>query len=187
LSLAGGRVWLTHGDVFFENVAPWSRILPELRRRVAHHSAHYSPADRARIETKLKIFRQVCLKLPRHHDVEDRRFFPRFTRLVNALFPPTQAIAILKVWRDTPRLARELAAQQRPGARFVLLGHTHRPGIWSHRDGRVVINTGSFCLPGSAYAVDLTPNSVIVWSVVQRQGLFHLGERLRELPLIGEK
>src|SRR6218665_975266 len=36
LSLLDGRIWITHGDVLFADIAPWSAQRAELVTRIAH-------------------------------------------------------------------------------------------------------------------------------------------------------
>ena len=82
-----------------------------------------------------------------------------------------------------PRLAATLVRKHRPAAKFILVGHTHRPGIWQRPEGITVINTGSFSRPLGGLVVDLSPGLLVVRRVNVRGGEFHAGGVLAEFAL----
>src|SRR5690606_41113795 len=59
------------------------------------------------------------------------------------------------------------------------LGHAHRPGIW-RRHGRVLINTGSFSLPGRPRGVLIDSEKLSVRTIERRAGQYHLAPRSEE-------
>ncbi len=183
LMLANGEVWVTHGDVFFPEATPWSTLRDELARRIDHHLAAAPAEERHTIATRLRAHRAACHQLPREFDQRAASALARLHRLSITLFPPRKIIAMLKAWRDTPRLAADLAAAQRPSARVIITGHIHHPGVWTRPCGRVVINTGAFGPPWGALLVDLHNEVLTVRKVAQRGGAFHPGERVAEIAL----
>ena len=76
-----------------------------------------------------------------------------------------------------------IAATHRPAARFMLIGHTHRPGVWTTPSGLTVINTGSLSRPFGALAVDLNPTQLTVRRIVARAGNFLPGPVIAEFAL----
>jgi len=82
---------------------------------------------------------------------------------------------VLRSWLIAHHRAGDVAAMHRPQARFIIKGHTHRSGVWRCRDGRVVINTGSFCGPFTSQAVEIQGDQLRVRSIIQRAGEFRLG------------
>jgi hypothetical protein len=129
------------------------------------------------------LHREACLKLPCDRDLTTRGWFARLKLLLRTCASPGQVLAILRVWRDTPSLAAKLAATQRPEAKFILVGHTHFPGVWRKADGRVVINTGSFCPPRGGCFVEISKAELRVRRVVRRGNSFRAGQMLAEFPL----
>jgi diadenosine tetraphosphatase ApaH/serine/threonine PP2A family protein phosphatase len=89
---------------------------------------------------------------------------------------------MIRAWHELPGRAATFASQYRPGSRFVVVGHTHRPGVWM-RPGMVVINTGSFRPPFGCYAVDVSPEWVVVRRVRHHQGSFALGRVVASFAL----
>jgi predicted phosphodiesterase len=182
LSLADGRVWLTHGDVLFDALAPWSRLRPELARRLTLIRARHSAADWDNISTRLPMMREACLKLPCDHAAKLGGGLAKLERAARDLFPPHRALAMLRTWANAPQLATRLAAAQRPAARVIVTGHIHFPGV-RRCGGRVVVNTGSFSPPLGARCVDLTDGLMQVRRVERRSGDFYPGRIVAEFPL----
>ncbi len=184
-SLCDDRVWITHGDVFFDEIAPWSRYRPEFARRLAALTANIPPAELALIETRLRLNRLVCRDLPENTDLLHHTFASRLIRLFRALFPPEQALTILRSWRDTPRLVATLTRAQRPRARVVILGHTHYPGVWRVPGSYplTVINTGTWSRPFAPRFVELSGNRIRVIRINAAGGAFHPGRVVAEFPL----
>ncbi len=185
LSLADGRVWVTHGDVFYEAIAPWSHHAGDLRRRLAALRAEVTEADWARVETRLRLNRVASLALPGLLDVTRRGPAAKAARLARTLFPPTRIIAMVRAWRDTPALAGAVARAERPAARVVVLGHTHYPGVWNApgAPGLTVINTGSFSRPFGGLFVELAGGRLQVRRIVETRGEFRPGRLVAERDL----
>ncbi|HEY9250736.1 MAG TPA: metallophosphoesterase, partial [Rariglobus sp.] len=102
LLLNDGRVWITHGDVLFDDIAPWSSLRAEMAGRLELLFAAVPPEERALLETRLRLHRLACRGLPEHHDRLDRTVFTRASRLAHILFPPHRLLTMLRVWRETP-------------------------------------------------------------------------------------
>jgi predicted phosphodiesterase len=183
LELGGGRVFVTHGDVLFEDIVPWGRDAPLIRRLVAEENARLAPAERAVLETQLAVIRRVAARLPQRHQVEPRFWKYLGSFLADTLWPPDRALRIIRTWREAPERASALLQAHRPGAGFIVLGHFHRPGVWRTAGGRVVINTGSFCPPLGGAVVDVSAGQVTVRQVREIRGEFRPGAVLAEFAL----
>jgi predicted phosphodiesterase len=183
LELAQGRVFVTHGDILFDNLVPWSQDAAEAGRRIAVERAREPDPARLNLERLLEIHRRVARGIPQRHQSERNRvrFVARY--LADTLWPPHRTFLVLAAWRALPERAAALARQHRPAARFIVTGHTHRRGIWRKGDGRVVINTGSYTLPLDPAAVDVSDRNVTVREIVLRSGEFRFGRTLATFPL----
>ena len=62
------------------------------------------------------------------------------------LLRPWAIVQVLHYWQIFPKLVSSFIEEHAPQARFAIIGHTHRPGIWTIND-RVLINTGAFGFP----------------------------------------
>ncbi len=183
LDLAGGRVFATHGDVLFDTIVPWSRDVPLISELLAAEFAGRPDTDRLGLAERLAIWRRVAGKIPQRHQSEKNPLKYAMHYAADTIWPPLRVWRILQAWRDEPRLAAELMREHRPKARIIVTGHTHRPGIHQTPDGRIAINTGSFCPPLGGCAVDVTETHVTVRRVILRGGEFRLGATVAQFPL----
>ncbi len=182
LDLADGQIFVTHGDIFFDDIVPWSRDVTLMRRLLAREFAAFAPAERAQLELRFAAFRRVCACVPQRHHSERNPF--RYAVSVFADFAwPTRTLAVLRTWRETPALTAAFLRTHRPHTRFLLMGHTHRPGIVQAPGGLTVINTGSFCAPATACAVDLTAEKLVLRRIVSHGGVFRFGQTLATFAL----
>ena len=184
LDLADGQVFVTHGDILFGSIVPWGRDAGLIGQRMAAALAA-RPAAKRPLEDQLEILRLVAASIPQRHQSEHNRLKYAVRFALDCLWPPHRMAKVLRTWRDLPGLASALARQHRPRARFAVVGHTHRPGVWRTLSGVVVINTGSFCLPFGGLAVDLEPRRLTVRRVTARGGSYGPGKVVAEFPLNG--
>ena len=183
LVLAAGRVWVTHGDVCFDDLTPWSRQQPDLRRVVRELLASAPAADYRELGTRIRIAREAARIVGPDLDPAEAGFRAQLGRFCHTFFPPRQILAMLRAWRDLPASAAALAVAQRPSAQVVVTGHVHLPGVWVRPPGPVVINTGSFFSPLGGHLVDLAGDRVEVRRIRRHHGRFEPGRQIAEIPL----
>jgi predicted phosphodiesterase len=183
LELAGGRVLVTHGDVLFDTIVPWSKDAGVIREKIAAALASLPGDKSAKLEGKLSAFRSVAATIPQLHQSERDPLRYAIRLAGDTVWPPHRALQILKAWREAPGRAAALARSHRPRARFILIGHTHRPGVWKTASGIVVVNTGSFCRPFGAMAAEVSHDKLRVRRVDFRGGAFHPGSKVAEFSL----
>lgn len=184
LLVADGRVWITHGDVCFDDLTPWSRHADDLRRLVAEQLAADPAADYARLAVRFRIARAVARAEQNLPDLHTPGWVQDLKWAWRTFFPPRLVLAMLRCWRDLPRQATKLAAQ-RPSAQVVVTGHVHFPGVWRLGAGPTIVNTGSFFRPLGGSLVDVLADRVQVRRIERRGGSFHPGRLLAEIPLQG--
>jgi predicted phosphodiesterase len=183
LDLADGAVFAIHGDVFFDNLVPWSQDARAAGRRIAEGLQALPAEQRTDLDARLGVFRRVAMGIPQRHQSEQHGFRYTVRYLADTVWPPHRFFLVLQAWRLLPARAAALGRQHRPRARYVVTGHTHRAGLWRLPDGITVINTGSFTLPIGAHAVDLTAGKLQVRRVDSRRGDFTPGAVIAEFPL----
>ncbi len=183
LDLAGDRVFVVHGDIVYDDVVPWSKDAPLIRRRLAEEMEALSPDLHHALDHRLAMIRRVTASIPQRHQSEKNALKYLAGYLADTAWPPWWILRVVQAWRRAPHLAAELTRRHRPAAKFVLIGHTHRPGIWRMRHGVVVINTGSFCPPLGGYAADVSDTTLTVRRIEFRGGEFRAGGVAAEFPL----
>lgn len=181
LDLLDGALLVTHGDVLFHGLTPWSRESAALK--AAHHRELEALAHPADLETCLLAARRTALSVqhlgPRPHHRSKLRSSAEFLREIWPLWRP---LSILTSWARTPSCAGAFAARYRPEAKMIVIGHTHFGGVW--RVGqRLVVNTGTFMPYSRRFAVDLISDGVAVREIVEKAGTFHPGREIARLGL----
>ncbi len=171
LELAGGCVLATHGDVLFPEIASWKRGRSELHAACERLSRNESTES---FDDLLRSVREACVRVIREGRCPEVGIgFARI--LARHGWPPVRPLRVLRCWAETGLRGASLAAHRGNGVRFVVMGHTHYPGVW-HRNGCVVINTGSFFPVMGGSVVEVDKGFLNVRRVVRRRNAFHLAQ-----------
>lgn len=178
-----GRLWVTHGDVCFDDLTPWSRHAADIRREVAAQLALEPRADYTQLPVRFRIARHIARTEAHVPDLVTRTWRSHASWFWRTFFPPTQVLAMLRCWRDLPRRAAELARSQRTSAQVVVTGHVHFPGVWRTAHGPTIINTGSFFRPLGGNLVDVIGDRVQVRRIDRARDVFRPGKLLAEIRL----
>ncbi len=183
LDLEDGKVFLTHGDILFEDIVPWGRDRQEIVDLLAQAFAAFPAGHAPTMEERLAVYRAVAAVIPQRHQAETRplRYLYRFA--MDTVWPPSRVLTILRAWRQTPGLGAEFGHRHRPNATFALYGHTHRPGIWQAEGRPTVINTGSFTGPLGGRIVDLDGESLSVRKIISGREGFRPGAEVARFSL----
>jgi UDP-2,3-diacylglucosamine pyrophosphatase LpxH len=183
--LAGGSVLVLHGDILFEDMVPWGRDARLIRRKItaALGETGLASLDRMSLEERVALWREVAVSVPQRHQSERHPLKYALRFAMDTVWPPLRIVSIFQAWGREPELAAAMVRRVRPHAKYVLLGHTHRPAIRKIPGGPTIINTGSFTAPFGGYAVDLLPDRLRVLRIDCRGGEFHPGGVVEEFPL----
>lgn len=160
-------VLVTHGDALHPAVAPWS---PAAGRMRAAYDAAMSciPASRhADLAARLSVFQFAS-----HEEwIALAEEMSSGSTIRKMLRRPWAFVQVLRYWAAFPRLAARFVRELSPESSYVIMGHTHRPGIWDV-DGLTVINTGSYAFPGRPRAVRLDGRTMSVWRIHRDGAVF---------------
>jgi predicted phosphodiesterase len=179
LDLMDGRVLVTHGDILFLGIAPWSRQALAYRKVHLRALARLGPDELLSFEQRLLATKRTSIKLQLMEEpvTTERGLATTVRVLVNHFWPPHRPLRILGAWMRTPTLAARLCDLFRPNAKYVVVGHTHYPGVW--RRGHItVVNTGSYVLNFGALAVILDGQSVEIRKIKKQKEGYALGKRV---------
>jgi predicted phosphodiesterase len=183
VELRDRRVYVTHGDILFDNLVPWSRDAGLLGRRVAAELASLGHQERLQLRYQFVAARRAAASVPQRHQSERHPVKYAVGLAADTIWPPFRIFNVLKAWRETPLRAAALLKRHELPARVFVMGHTHRRGITHTRDNICVINTGSFCPPCAGAVVDVAADQVRLRSVVRQAGEFRLGDTIAEFAL----
>lgn len=165
LQLANGNILVMHGDALHPAVAPWTRSAKTLQERTEREIAK---AKHDNLATRLEIAQHVGHSeflreyvLSSLGESSARRMLSR----------PMEVPMVLKYWRSEPALAERFIERYAPQARVLIVGHSHRRGVWQ-RGGRTIINTGAFMFPGRPQCVVHQADALSIYHIVKRKGMF---------------
>lgn len=171
LHLAAGDVFVTHGDVLHKAVAPWSPAAGRMRQ--VHEQALASLAGEHRDDLELRLAASQHASIAEWEQMEREAARSSITGM---LFRPWAVAQVLWYWWRIPKVAAQFLRRHAPQARYMILGHTHRAGVWKI-DGRTIINTGSYGFPGRPLAVALEDDQLSVWRIRLLEDRYRLADQ----------
>ncbi len=110
LDLAQGAVLVTHGDILFLDVAPWSHDAEHYRKKHRQILDGLSPDGYTDFETRLLASKRTSIELQMIEEPLTRGRSPGFRLLIRNCWPPWRPLMIIKAWSEVPGRASELAA-----------------------------------------------------------------------------
>lgn len=149
VELAGGRIVITHGDALLFDGSPWKREILVNGARVMEFWDQHPQAEQ-NVEERLRVARKIARELCSVEHPTGRSYLKRAW---DAVIPPRRAIKMIEAWLIQASAGAKFCDLYFPKAEVLVIGHFHREGCWL-RNGRRVINTGSFMAPGRAWWVE---------------------------------
>lgn len=173
LHLAGGEVLVMHGDALHPAVAPWTRSAKTMQKLTARALADVNPAERETLHTRLSVAQHVG-----HSEfLEEYVLSSRGEGGIwHAVRRPWEVPLVMRYWRQEPGLAVAFIERYAPKARVMILGHSHRPGVW-RRGGRTIINTGAFTFPGRPWCAIVGEASIRVDKIIKQAGAYRRSDK----------
>lgn len=180
LDLFDGRVFLTHGDLFHDAVAPWSRetpaILTERRRLLAGRRAPHNIDDAA-------LLTKTCEIIAARYDYQAPPGVAGQGHMIGKFaLQPWRILRALNYWSRVSHYARQFADRFRPTAKLLIFGHSHRPGVWIGRN-LTLVNTGSFQPLSRPLVVHFDERRAVVHRTRFHHRAYHLAEELHHVGL----
>lgn len=184
LDLFDGQVFATHGDVLHPGIAPWSKegeaMLDYRKRLLRHHAEPESLDELMYLSKRVSLIGTVY----DHHTVKRAGLWARSVFVGRFVKEPWRIPRTLLYWGNIARYSGRLHARFRPDAKLMLIGHTHRPGVWRHRDFTLV-NTGSFQPMSRPLLVSIHDRRATIFSTKYRRGEYRTTRALHHVDLSG--
>lgn len=173
LELAGGRIVVTHGDALLYAGSPWKREILQAGERLAE-LWELHPNAGSDITERLRLARNIARDLCTTEHPFGRSFIQRAW---DAALPPKRALRMLESWFGQGSTGAQFCDRYFPNAEVLVIGHFHWQGIW-HSGGRLMINTGSFMVPGRAQWVEWSDSWLTRGEINESPELCRIGETL---------
>ncbi|HEY5895566.1 MAG TPA: metallophosphoesterase [Chthoniobacterales bacterium] len=175
-------ILITHGDILYHDVAPWS-LNARLYDRAHRSELHRLPAaEHSDLTSRLGALRRATLAYDVEHVTAPPGIIGSLVHFVETTWPPWRPISILKSWAEVPARAEALARQFRPKLRYLIIGHTHKAGIWRRGD-LTIINTGAVMRGFGRQAILFEDSKLTVRQIDYRKNKFQLGKTIQSLPV----
>lgn len=182
LSILEDQVFITHGDALFRDIAPWSSNIENLRRCSAHIDETATGSTTQELHDYLQLHKQAILDAHKLDQDYNPTLWGKVKIFLHQAWPPTTPFRILKCWAEVPERALSLTQRFSLEPPFIIVGHTHNPGIWQ-RGGQTVINLGSYFPWPAARCVDISDNQLTVRKIRKSQNAIQLGKPVARYPL----
>ena len=93
---------------------------------------------------------------------------------------PWRAFLALQYWSNVVHYAHDLHDRFFPKAKLVVIGHTHRAGVW-HLPAFTLVNTGSYQPLSKPIAAILEPGLARMFDIEAGEGDFRLGKEVHHM------
>ena len=173
VTLAGGRIVITHGDALLFAGSPWKREILLKNDHIRQIWRQHPRADH-QLEQRLAVAREIATDLCSVEHPTGRTFFKRAW---DAMVPPRRAHEMLQAWASQGRVGAEFCERYFPQAEMLIIGHFHWQGSWLSK-GRRVLNTGSFMAPGRAHWVEWNEGCLSRGIIEESPDTCRMGETL---------
>jgi UDP-2,3-diacylglucosamine pyrophosphatase LpxH len=182
VDLFDGAVLVTHGDLLFHDISPWSHDSHIIAAAHSRELAGMEADALLDFEKRLKASKRAALSIELRRPRMWRDSLSSLRTVLRECWPPWRPFQIFHSWAVTPALAESLARVFRPEARFILIGHTHFCGHW-RRGPRVIINTGSFLPLSGRMAIDIADGTLTLRPILMDRSLFKAGAPMLQFPI----
>lgn len=174
LNILGGEVFITHGDGLFRDIAPWSSNIENLRLCAQKIDPLATGETEADLHAYLQLHKDATLQAHELDDDYNPTLWGMLKIFVHQAWPPTTPFRILKCWREVPDRAVSLCSRFSLTPKFIVVGHTHNPGIWK-RGEQTIINLGSYFPWPGARCIDIENGTLSVRKISKSKNDIRIG------------
>jgi UDP-2,3-diacylglucosamine pyrophosphatase LpxH len=178
LSLYGGSVVLTHGDVLHPWLAPWAKDAVHLKRERRRLLARRPPPDEW--NGVLELCKEIGTVASRYDAKGKKGLVARSLMVGKFAVQPWRVFQALHYWSNVVHYAHALQERHFSAAKLVVVGHTHRAGVW-HLPTFTLVNTGSYQPLSKPLAVRLNDGTARVHRIEGRGEEFRLGAEIHHM------
>ena len=162
------QVLIMHGHVILHEVTPWTWY----GKKIALHRQELINESGDGFESQLQT-----TQLASDRSASSRRKRDRAALIALPYRIAWGVVRILQVWKAFPRLTENWVSTYAPSTKIIVVGHTHRAGIWNVRD-LVIINTGCFGFPSHPRAVIIEGSMLRVIRIRKKGNAYYLAKEL---------
>ncbi|EDY81313.1 Ser/Thr protein phosphatase family protein [Verrucomicrobiia bacterium DG1235] len=185
LSILNDQVFITHGDGLFREIAPWSSNIENLKTCTEHIDPQATGQSLEDMHSYLQQHKDATLKAHKLDKVYNPTLWGKFKIFLHQAWPPSTPFRILRCWREVPDRAVSLTSRFSLAPKFIVLGHTHKPGIWK-RGEQTIINLGSYFPWPGALCIDIEDTTLSIRKIQKRRDSISIGACRRSFEIENE-
>ena len=170
-----GEVVAMHGHAVHPGITPWWPSSPRLRRGFDRELEAMDELTRSSPLGPLEAARTTCAQEWARVQPTLKARGTRPSRLNFLLRRPHAPLQILWYWATYPRRCADFAHRYLPDCRVLIVGHSHRHGIW-RRGHLTIINTGAYRFPGKPRGVVITHDALSLHRIALDSGQWRVAE-----------
>ena len=183
--LCNSQVFVMHGHALIKYISPWGRGAGGASRRIDSLWGEFEKrkGEPSSLGDRLELARDSCGVTVPFESALNRSLVSNALTVAGELWPPRRPLAVLRTWWGFQNDAKAFAEEFRPEARFIIMGHTHFPGIWQRGELRV-INTGAFFIMLNARMAEIEGGELSVHAIKRgREGNFVRGREKKRFTV----
>lgn len=168
LTYHNDKVLIMHGHAVFPEIAPWTWYASKIKS----HREELLLASGDGFDSQLEATRIASDRSAKSREVKNR------PSLVEIPYRAVWCIAkILHTWWRCPSITEEWLTKYAPKTKIVIVGHTHRAGIWKIKN-RIIINTGCFAFPSHPHGVVIDGNKLQLFRIRKTNNAYFFDQEL---------
>lgn len=162
------KVLIMHGHAVFPEVAPWTWYASKIKS----HREELIQVSGDGFDAQLEATRIASDRSAKSREVKNR------PRLIEIPYRGVWCVTkILHTWWTCPTTTEQWLTKYAPKTRIVIVGHTHRAGIWKIKN-KIIINTGCFAFPSHPRGVVIDGNTLQVFRIRKINNEYNLDQEL---------
>jgi predicted phosphodiesterase len=162
------KVLIMHGHAIFPDIAPWTWYASKIK---AHRDQLLQTSGDS-FDAQLESTRIASDRSAKSREAKNR------PGLIEMPYKAAWSVAkILQTWWRCPSLTEQWLSKYAPKTKIVVVGHTHRAGIWKINN-RIIINTGCFAFPSHPRGVVIEGNTLQVFRIRKTKNKYFLDQEL---------
>ncbi len=182
ITLRNDNILITHGDILFQDIVPWSPHAPRLSFLHQKYFNELTEKQQNDFSQLLQANKKASLNLNPEPPSPIGGIMGKLMHFLGHGRAPQRVYKTFSSWLNTPAIAIDLLQKHCPKTKFFIFGHTHFPGIWRKQD-RIIINTGSFVPFLGKLSVDIFPDKLSVRTIRMHKGQAHLSRELASFKI----
>ncbi|MCK5113521.1 MAG: metallophosphoesterase family protein [Phycisphaerae bacterium] len=178
------KILVLHGHAIFKSVSPWNYHAAKIKQLRHEFLESIPQTSRNTLDVATQSARTATVEIQRQcMNNRCKTGLSSYIFLKRHNFRTLMRISkILKSWKTAPKLGADFMERYAPQAKFLIMGHTHRSGVWKIGE-RIIINTGSIKKPRTALYIRIENDVLKVFRIRRDKKQLICGQLVEEFEV----